>query len=600
MVAQQGSTCWLTDRCEDVEAVVAKIEKLGGKVGRVLPLDGEIGGIPNCLYPKIIAMWQAKGYGYFPGFCRVRCERQDDSQENDGQEGRCPFIRSIAQLEEADTIVATKALARQFGFFSKMGNSGRKTVVLDEDPIKLLRPPVTITREELGEYLEVLDRIDRELGRVADGAKAAAGLAQSRLSRRIANWCWQQITRQQRGGQPEAVAIPPDLKPSKAVLQRTKKNVKIGRHELHAAFHRLMRRNPARTIRNVCRDLFELIRRAAGNSVFATSERMTFHLLVKVPKKKRVIVLDATANPELLRPLFPGRPVEVHCAKRVEPAGRVIQFMDFNGPRSYLNKIPAKPVRILDAIGDEHPHGEIILISHQSCVKDLAKASKHARRIRPVHFGNLRGRNDLEPSGSKPVACHVVMGSPKTTEEDRQQLALGVYGKSILPFHDLIEDRRVVLGRVPEELAEEDSLHRLWEVRIKGYADRRMQAVYEHTVTAELTHAADRARVLIHKHARVYLVTNEPCPILWFAELCLASDFLNLSEGQRARFEEACEVYEAKAKELLDLGMTICNADICRALERKPGWGKRYGRRFFTLNADALEGVKKFRWKNPE
>ena len=39
-----------------------------------------------------------------------------------------------------------------------------------------------------------------------------------------------------------------------------------------------------------------------------------------------------------------------------------------------------------------------------------------------------------------------------------------------------------------------------------------MQAVYEHTVTAELTQAADRARVLIHPASTVYLLTNEPCP----------------------------------------------------------------------------------------
>ena len=67
---------------------------------------------------------------------------------------------------------------------------------------------------------------------------------------------------------------------------------------------------------------------------------------------------------------------------------------------------------------------------------------------------------------------------------------------------------------------------------MKGYTDPRMQAIYDHTVTAELTHAADRARVLIHRGATVYVVTNEPCPKLWFAELCFAGDFLDLSSGR--------------------------------------------------------------------
>ena len=85
--------------------------------------------------------------------------------------------------------------------------------------------------------------------------------------------------------------------------------------------------------------------------------------------------------------------------------------------------------------------------------------------------------------------------------------------------------RRPVIGHVLAELAEgEEEQEWIWEIRIKGYLDPRVQAVYEHTVTAELTHAADRARVLIHRKATLYLVTNEPCAKLWFAKKCFATD----------------------------------------------------------------------------
>jgi hypothetical protein len=125
-----------------------------------------------------------------------------------------------------------------------------------------------------------------------------------------------------------------------------------------------------------------------------------------------------------------------------------------------------------------------------------------------------------------------------------------------------------------------------------------MQAVYDHTVTAELTHAADRARVLCHKNAVVYLVTNEPCPKLWFAELCLAEEYLDLSGGTRADFVKNYAAYEAKARELLDAGKTIGNADVCRALGHpKPGWGWRYWGRFLEVHKDALQGERKVRWK---
>src|SRR5690349_16484832 len=118
--------------------------------------------------------------------------------------------------------------------------------------------------------------------------------------------------------------------------------------------------------------------------------------------------------------------------------------MDFNGPRSYLNQTPRKLIRIIDAIGDLHPKGRIVLISHKSCVEKLKSASRHAERIVTAHFGALRGRNDLEPGPDNSIACHIVAGSPKATEASRQQLALTVFGPNILPFADLVTVRRSV------------------------------------------------------------------------------------------------------------------------------------------------------------
>jgi hypothetical protein len=578
-----GSTCWLADRHEDVNAAAAAIEARGRQVGRVLPLDGETGGVPNCLHPDVIKLWQAKHYDYRAGFCGMACDRRGDAEA-------CPFLMSIKELAEANTIAATKALARRPGFFSALGNKHRRTVVLDEDPIDLLRPLVEITREELEAYLEALKKVDAAL----EANRETEALTQSRLSRQAADWCWKQIAAQPPGSEPAAVEVPDTLQPSKAVLKRTKRAHKKGRRALYKAFHRLMRRDPESTVRNVCRDLLD---RAAAGVVFVTSGKVFFHLVVRIPAKKQVIVLDATANPELLRPIFAPRPVEVLCDGRVSPAGRVIQLMDFNGPRSYLNKLPRKLVRIIDAIGDRHPAGIIVLISHRSCVGALAKKSRHAGRIKTAYFGALRGRNDLEPAPDNPIACHIVAGSPKTTEEARRQLALAVYGRSVLPFPELVTVRRAVVGHIPVELAEGSAEAKVWEVRCKGYAEPRMQAVYDHTVTAELTHAADRARVLIHRDATVYLVTNEPCPRLWFAEMCFAGDFLDLSRAPRSDFESAYQGYAAKAKELLDAGQAVGNADVCRAMGQRPCRGWRYWQRFLMDNGDALEGVRKVRWK---
>src|SRR5262249_15066032 len=67
VVARAGSTCWLSERHEDVEAATAAMEQYGANVGRVKPLDGVTGDTPNCLHPDPIAQWQAKGYNYRPG-----------------------------------------------------------------------------------------------------------------------------------------------------------------------------------------------------------------------------------------------------------------------------------------------------------------------------------------------------------------------------------------------------------------------------------------------------------------------------------------------------------------------------------------------------
>jgi hypothetical protein len=586
LVAEHGKTTWLCDRHEDAEAACLAIEEHGGTVGRVLPLQGQQpNGAANCLHPGIIQMWQAKGYNYRAGYCKAGCcERNGDPES-------CPFLASIDALEKADTVVVTKALARTKGFFHTRGNPRRETVIIDEDPIGLLRPAVLLTRSDLEKYIATAADIAARFRKDNDYPAHAV----IEHHGRVAQWVLDQIIGSDPDAQPRPLPIPGQLLGLQT--QFPEKAIKNGKKAVEQAFRDRMRRNPADTVRNVTRDLRDL-ERAAGHRLFVTAAEALFHVAVRVPRNKRVFVLDATANAELLRAVFAPRPVEIWCDQEIEPAGRIIQLMDFNGPRSYLNKSPAKLVKIIDAIGDLHRHGTLVLISHRSCVEELKNASRHARRIRAAYFGALRGRNDLEERPDNIIACHIVAGSPKTTEEDRQRLALAIYGESILPFADLQTVRKGTIGRVPREFLEDDEVReQIWEVRIKGYRDPRMQAIYDHTVTAELTHAADRARVLIHKEAVVYLVTNEPCPKLWFAEKCLAADYLDLSGGARKDFRKNFAAYEAKAMELLKAGKFVGNADVCRAFKRPASWGWRYWRAFLEQYADAMEGERKFRLK---
>lgn len=154
-VATQGNSIWLADRVEDVDAATETIQRYGGQVGRVLPLKGNLNGVPNCLHPDTIEIWQKKGYSYRRGFCPIEtcCERRGDPE-------RCAFLKSIDNLKHANNVVVTKAMARDTKFFTKMGNGKRPNLVLDENFISLMRQPITIGRFELRAFLDVIQNLE--------------------------------------------------------------------------------------------------------------------------------------------------------------------------------------------------------------------------------------------------------------------------------------------------------------------------------------------------------------------------------------------------------------------------------------------------------
>jgi hypothetical protein len=587
--AAEGLTIWLSARHEDVDLGVNTIRSAGGQAARVAPLEGYTQGpaglVKNCLFPAEVNKWREKGYPYKIGFCAHSCSRRGDPEQ-------CPYLGSIRDLEAASNAVLTKALAESPDFWRAYGNAVRTNLVIDEDPVGLLRPMVTIARDELIAFFDMLDGIKADMQRRLD----TAGLAELEYWYAVAAWCFTKINAQPASGDPAPVDVPTSLRRPEPADEAEKLSRKAGRKTLDGDMRKRMREDPDGTVRNLKRDLGALVRRAVDRTVYATATELFFHVKINVPARFNITVLDATANEALLRPLFAPRPVEVLLKNRVAPAGRVIQVMDFNGPRSSLNKLPKKVIRLLDAIGDRHPTGKMVLVSHKSCVEELAAASRHASRFITAHFGALRGRNDLETRPEAPIVCHIVVGSPKTSEQDRQQLALAVWGRSALPFPPLVDVRRGVAGPVPLELSDEDR-EGIWEVLIKGYHDPRMQAVYNHKVTAELVQAVGRARPLNHEDAMVYLLTNEPVPDVWYAEMCYADELFEMN-GRRGDYAANYAAYEAKAIELLNAGKTIGNADVCRAAGVPERSGKRYCPDFRVAYGNRLEGKRKMKWKS--
>jgi hypothetical protein len=79
--------------------------------------------------------------------------------------------------------------------------------------------------------------------------------------------------------------------------------------------------------------------------------------------------------------------------------------------------------------------------------------------------------------------------------------------------------------------------------------------------------------------------------------MCFPDDYLNLTEERREDFERNFATYEKKTLELLNGSKPIGNADVCRALEKKPTWGHRYWRAFLRRHSDSIEGERKITWK---
>jgi hypothetical protein len=369
-----------------------------------------------------------------------------------------PTLAALDALAEARVVVTTKAYARRPNFYTSKVSAGRKLVVLDEDPVGLLRPAVDQTRSDLEAYVRACGQMESYFLARQEQAWAQAGLLGVSRSRRVAEWCLAQMKRQQPDGQREAVPVPDDLP----------RGEKAGRKVVAGRLRRMMPRDPEGMVRNVHGDLDYLLGHAAARAACVRHDSLLFHLRLDVPRSREVLILDATANPALLRPIFGRRRVEVLADERVRPAGRVIQFPDGNYPHSHLAKVPppGKVLRVIDAIGDRHPAGQgnLVLISFLGggkekgggVVERLRQASRHKDRLLTAHFGAVRGRNDLMSTAERPVAAYIVAGSPKTTEEDRRRLALAVYGKDLLPFADLADVRRVVTYPVPRELADGD------------------------------------------------------------------------------------------------------------------------------------------------
>ena len=140
--------------------------------------------------------------------------------------------------------------------------------------------------------------------------------------------------------------------------------------------------------------------RGPGSVVFVDFASAVFHTARHYSEDERVILLDATADPQLIGPLFEPRLIEALGNDRVRPAGRIIQLMDFNGPRSYLNQ-DSQEIGSHHQRHRRHPHAGdpgADLAQELRC-----RPGESVPAFWPDQDGLLRGAPGPQRPGSRPI-----------------------------------------------------------------------------------------------------------------------------------------------------------------------------------------------------
>jgi len=212
------------------------------------------------------------------------------------------------------------------------------------------------------------------------------------------------------------------------------------------------------------------------------------------PGNLPIVVLDATGDERLYRPIFPGRQIEVDEAN-AQMVAQVWQISDEKLPASSLSEIKMDQVR------------SIILALHQERNKlgaggfgvigrrDILPRLQLPDDILTGHYWGQRGTRTFE-------GCHtlVILGSAEPDFID-----VGLQADLLFGRH-LSRDRKQVTR--PYYLTSSPGMS--WATDVDVYKDSDLQAFYERLREGEMTQAAFRIRPLEGPHKLILVLSSLP------------------------------------------------------------------------------------------
>jgi DEAD/DEAH box helicase len=496
------------------------------------------------------------------------------------KERGCPYRRVFRSRanQRAQVLIVTSWHLRRSDLWELRALENRPLVILDEDATTALAAPVELRDDRLRNFVEHLDALRHQFDDdVAEIDALVSGLTGRPvepvadddqlpmlidLFRRVALDLLAACAR----------TIGGTWVPASSVLGQTLTEAErplledgtlLGR--LARAAHDAAGRRTA--LPNLFADLINLLGRQGP--VHLTPRTCRWARRAVLPRKRHILVLDATAEPAVLDGIL-GRPVTVADLPPVRQQATVYQMMDRiatrRGNRQDLAADDSYLKRLVTEVARRHRGQPLLCISFKNDTEALAELLEREHgQATVVHYGALRGLNRF---ADYPVG--LVVGRPMPNEASLQLLAVAAFGTEAL-------DEDLSPPPLQWQLHTEAIGPDLWTVRRQQYGDPRWQAVWRHLVTGELMQAIGRLRPLTNP-ATIYVATNELLPSGLDVTAVYAGELFPrlAASGRRSDFLGRVLRYAETAADLEAEGVKPTNRAVCQKLGIRECNGFRY------------------------
>ncbi|KPJ77406.1 MAG: hypothetical protein AMS14_00600 [Planctomycetes bacterium DG_20] len=525
----------------------------------------------GCPDLDLVAFFRRFGFIIRFGPC-ARCRRRKS----------CPYrkVYTSRANRSADVLIMTSWHLRRRDLWALKATADRDLVVLDEDALGALTAPTELTVAGLQGFVENLGAVREPLDPRPEGEAGSEVFA----------WLTRRLRKPVEGD--EAVLAVTDILrraaldilracatsghgrwlPSERALVQDTSAYDRGLLENDELFDGLLRSAyaAART-KKALPNLFAALRGLllAPRPVHLSAGACRWTHRANVPPDRHVLLLDASAEPEVVRAVL-RRPVEAIDTPPVAQAATVFQVMDRVGTRNAARRDMADEEswlrRLAVEVARRHRVERLLCITFK---EDERKLQDLLDRVHGdatvVHYGALRGFNAY---GDYPAA--LILGRPMPNEAHLQLLAVSAFGLGALS--DDLKAPRLEWRMLSRTIGPD-----LWTIRHQQYADLLWAAVWRHVVTGELMQAVGRLRPLTNA-ATIYVATNEPLPDALDVTAVYAGELFPAMalSGRRSDFAENVRRYAETMGALRAEGLKATNRGVCRHLGLKEPNGLRY------------------------